>query len=49
MSYASWERHNFNRPLHARAWSYVCAKARSVRNLWRAFFRAWMAWYGITV
>lgn len=49
MSYASWELRNFHRPLHARVWSAICAKARAVRSSWRSFYRAWMAWYGITV
>lgn len=49
MSYAAWERRQFHRPLRARAWSAVCAKSRSIRGRWRSFFRAWMAWYGISV
>ena len=49
MSFAAWSRRNFHRPLHARAWSAVCLKGRAARLRWRAFFRAWMAWYGITV
>lgn len=35
MSYAAWERRHFHRPLAARAWSAISAKARAIRAEWR--------------
>lgn len=49
MSYRTWSRENFHRPLHVRAWNGICAHARTIRARWRNFLRSYFAWFEITL
>lgn len=47
MSYASWSSINFRRPLRARAWSAICAKARALRAAYGRGITRLLNWYEI--